>query len=184
MELVAFCKLSDTSKDSDKLSCSLMGRLKDKMMPAKSRSTKLTQNRNAQKLTRNIEIGCLDLDKKTLEWKQVRTPMGGGKLVLSVSKDTTLQELKKRALKHFFPDGKNRKSKLREFEFQKDLRDYNENALESTMTVASVYEGSGRGMVRLYICSTKKMLGMQPICDEEQPIKVRVDKMSVVGLFD
>ena len=76
LALVAFCKLSDTSKDPDKLGCSLMRRLKNKMMPAKSRSSKLTQNRNAQKLTRNIEIGWLDLGKKTLEWKQVRTPVG------------------------------------------------------------------------------------------------------------
>ncbi|VDI61427.1 Hypothetical predicted protein [Mytilus galloprovincialis] len=77
-----------------------------------NRSEKLKGNDNAKKHERKIEIGWFDYDYRSSEYRQVRTPNGGGARYINAPKtwrqDDILQHGKK---VFFFLNGKSKKRK-------------------------------------------------------------------------
>lgn len=82
---------------------------------------------------------------------------------MKLPKDTLVSSLRDRAKRHFFPDGGNRKGKVEDFTFEQLLWDYNQHPVDASHTLSSLYAESGRGMVRLYLCSKKKSLDVDTL---------------------
>lgn len=96
---------------------SLLEKLQKKMKTASASFGETSQtkcvhsnsSKNALKSTRKIEIGWLH------EGRQVRKRTGGGTRILTVSKDSTKEDLLKLAKDLFFPNGESKMGKWEEF---------------------------------------------------------------------
>ena len=118
-----------------------------------SRAEKLHGNTNAVRENRRIEVGWHDFDPASQMHKQVRIQNGGGIRHLSVPRSTTVEDILQIALQLFFPDGKNKKGDIGDFEFQ--IRNFDGSSV-GQCTLGELYERTKVKMLRLNIFSCKK----------------------------
>ena len=118
-----------------------------------SRPEKLRGNSNAVREYRRIEVGWHDFDPASQMHKQVRIQNGGGIRHLSVPKLMTVEDILQSALQLFFPDGKNKKGDIGDFEFE--IRNFDGSSV-GQCTMGELYERTKVKMLRLNIFSCKK----------------------------
>ena len=88
------------------------------------------------------------------EFVQVRTKKGGGTRKESVTKDSKKQNLIEKALRLFFPDGKNPEGSLADFDI--DLTDFQKHSLDGGITVGELYEKTKLPILRFYLTTKKR----------------------------
>jgi hypothetical protein len=110
--------------------------------------TRLKGNENARKCKRKIEMGWLYTDGEN-RTKQVRQNHGGGTRAISVDTSLTSEELVELGKGLFFPGGKSVKGDMRNFVFS--IATFDRSPLDSSKTIADLYEDTGFKILRLYL---------------------------------
>ncbi|KAM4698703.1 uncharacterized protein WCC33_014236 [Rhinophrynus dorsalis] len=105
-----------------------------------------------RKITRSIEIGWLHEDEGVI--KQVRTKQGGGTRKVAMPKTAGKEELMQQGKSLFFPAGKSSKGHESVFEF--DMCDFQQNSLNTDVTIGSMYEAVKLPMLRFYLITVPK----------------------------
>ena len=118
-----------------------------------SRPEKLRGNSNAVRENRRVEVGWHDFDPASQMHKQVRIQNGGGVRHLSCPKLTTVEDILQSALQLFFPDGKNKKGDVGDFEFE--IRNVDGSSV-GQCTLGELYERTKVKMLRLNVFSVRK----------------------------
>jgi len=131
-----------------------------------SRPEKLRGNSNAARENRRIEVGWHDFDHVCHMHKQVRIQNGGGIRHLSVPKLTTVEDILQSALQLFFPDGKNKKGDIGDFEFE--IRSFDGSSV-GQCTLGELYERTKVKMLRLNIFSRKKSDVLSTLTTKRSP---------------
>nr|XP_054588707.1 uncharacterized protein LOC129153501 [Nothobranchius furzeri] len=121
--------------------------------------------KNALKSKRKIELGWMIYDEEIEAFKQVRAKRGGGTRRVDVSKDAKKNDIIQMAIDLFFPNGRNREGSLADFEV--DLRDYQEVAVDDNITVGQLYIDTKLPVIRFYLTTRKKMETHSNCQDEE-----------------
>ncbi|XP_054604749.2 uncharacterized protein [Nothobranchius furzeri] len=121
--------------------------------------------KNALKSKRKIELGWMIYDEEIEAFKQVRAKRGGGTRRVDVSKDAKKNDIIQMAVDLFFPNGRNREGSLADFEV--DLRDYQEVAVDDNITVGQLYFDTKLPVIRFYLTTRKKMETHSNCQDEE-----------------
>jgi len=132
-----------------------------------SRPDKLRGNLNAMRENRRIEVGWHDLDPASQNYKQVRSQNGGGIRHLSVPKSMTVEDILHSALQLFFPDGKNKKGDIGDFEFE--IRNVDGSSV-GQCTMGELYERTKVKMLRLNIFSRKKTYDQSTLSTKRSPV--------------
>lgn len=132
-----------------------------------SRPDKLRGNLNAMRENRRIEVGWHDLDPASQNYKQVRSQNGGGIRHLSVPKSMTVEDILQSALQLFFPDGKNKKGDIGDFEFE--IRNVDGSSV-GQCTMGELYERTKVKMLRLNIFSRKKTYDQSTLSTKRSPV--------------
>ena len=132
-----------------------------------SRPDKLLGNSNAARDKRRIEVGWHDFDTGYQTYKQVRSQYGGGIRHLSLSKGMAVEDIMQVSLKLFFPDGKNRKGDIDDFEFE--IRNADGSSV-GQCTIGELYERLKVKMLRLNIFSRKKTYAQSTVSTERSPV--------------
>lgn len=117
------------------------------------RREKLRCNTNAMRESRRIEVGWHDFDPASQTHKQVRIQNGGGIRHLSAPTVMTVEDVLQTALQLFFPDGKNKKGDVGDFDFH--IRSFDGSSV-GHCTLGELYERTKVKMLRLNIFSCKK----------------------------
>lgn len=109
-------------------------------------------NAHASKKTRKVQLG-LKVDGVHVR----REDHGGGKRFASMNKDAVKDEIMCRAKSFFFPNGMSKYvGPIADFTFE--LNDFQENPVNSSDTIGSLYESTGLGLLRFYLCATSKIV--------------------------
>ena len=153
--IAAFAKKPETDNSRN-----LLDQLREKLGSKKRRlarehilrSASQCGNKNAKKIERRVELGWLT--KQGGEYKQVKSPKGGGVKHLTVSGTCPASSLLDSAINLFFPNGvaKNGEKKT-DFTFQ--LWDNANNIIDSGTTVTELYETLKVKLLRVYMASDK-----------------------------
>ncbi|MEQ2283001.1 hypothetical protein AMECASPLE_006644 [Ameca splendens] len=93
-------------------------------------------------------------DEEKQAFKQVRAKRGGGTRRVDVSKDAKKSEIIQTAAALLFPNGRNREGALADYEV--DLKDYQEVAVDDKITVGQLYNDSKLPIIRFYLTTCKK----------------------------
>ena len=161
---VAFCRKAALSQKSPLRKESILSRQRQRLSGAegmlpKKRPSKWAGNSNAKRKARRIEVGWMDFDEEEERYKQVKSVNGGGARHLSIDKNETVANIKVMAENLFFPKGHSKR--------KKSLSHYSTHIESSQVhvdvsnTVDELYNESKVKMLRLYLC-TKKKMGQQP----------------------
>lgn len=129
-------------------------------------STYPTGNVNALKQNRRIELGWMDFDHSTKEFRQVRSNSGGGTRQLKVKKEYGVNKLLELSTALFFPGGTSKRGRQEEFDLS--MQDFRGCELGEA-TVGELYETTSVKMLRLYLCSKKRD---QPEPDNQDEVKL------------
>lgn len=113
-----------------------------------------SQNKNATKMMRKIEVGWMHYDDGTQAFKQVRTKRGGGTRKLEMSKGAQKKELIKEATGLFFPSGRNNQGSLTDFKL--NLTNYQGVVLDEVTTVGQLYQETELPLLRFYLTTQTK----------------------------
>lgn len=111
-------------------------------------STYPTGNVNALKQNRRIELGWMDFDHSTKEFRQVRSNSGGGTRQLKVKKEYGVNKLLELSTALFFPGGTSKRGRQEEFDLS--MQDFRGCELGEA-TVGELYETTSVKMLRLYL---------------------------------
>lgn len=151
---VAFCRTKTSAEDGNVTGGSVLSRLQSKLKMRKriSHSLQASSSRkiSVPKPTRRIELGWMNYEADSNDYKQVRSQNGGGTRHLSVDKDMTRNALIEIGKNLFFPEGNSKKGSLSAFQFELrdfQLRDVGEDS------VAELYDQSKVKLLRLYLFS-------------------------------
>ena len=112
----------------------------------------LRGNANAAKETRRIELGWMDYENSTKNYKQVRKQNGGGTRHVEVSKTAQIATILKLGQDLFFPDGVSKKGPIKDFNFT--VNDFREFSMGDS-NVGQLYSETKVKMLRLYLCTTQ-----------------------------
>ncbi|CAL9685426.1 unnamed protein product [Knipowitschia caucasica] len=143
-----FCMEKKSPKIKDAKKMSILHRLQKKMKTASGScgepsTTNPNTRKNAVKTTRKIEFGWLH------EGKQIRKRSGGGTRLLSVSKDSTKEDLLKTGKDLFFQNGESQMGKWEEF--YASIEDFKESPINDHVTVGELYNMHKFGILRFYL---------------------------------
>jgi len=131
-----------------------------------SRPDKLRGNSNAARENRRIEVGWHDFEPASQTHKQVRSQNGGGIRHLSVPKSMTVEDILQSALQLFFPDGKNKKGDIGDYEFE--IRNVDGSSV-GQCTMGELYERTKVKMLHLNIFSRKKTYAQSTLSTKQSP---------------
>ncbi|XP_071173910.1 uncharacterized protein [Mytilus edulis] len=118
-----------------------------------NRSEKLKGKNNAKKHERKIEIGWFDYDYRSSEYRQVRTPNGGGARYINAPKTWRQDDILQHGKKVFFLNGKSKRGKVTEFQYE--VRNFMGDRMDNDCTIADLYTLTGSKLLRFYIYSKK-----------------------------
>lgn len=113
-------------------------------------------NTSAKKTTRRIELGWMDYNIGSRDFKQVRQKLGGGVRHLRVEKSLQLSELLIHAKETFFPLGKSKRGTLEDFDIQ--LKDFQGTELNLDKNITELYDESKLKILRVYLYTKKKTI--------------------------
>ena len=136
--------IADPSSDSD-------GSLDTNSVRSKL-TTRLTGNVNASKDVRQVRIGFILKDGKTETHLRARS--GGGTRTVDVSKDSTRDVVLQVAKDLFFPEGQSKLGSVDNFTLR--LLDYQENGMESSTTVGSIFQITKLPRLTFYLHAERK----------------------------
>ncbi|XP_066566940.1 uncharacterized protein LOC136754734 isoform X2 [Amia ocellicauda] len=155
---VAFCRQQNTSEDMTPRNHPLFERLSGKLCSPQNKGRQKVDrsrigqgNSNAKRKDRRVEIGWMDYDEKTEEYRQVRAAKGGGTRHLRVDKSTKIEELRKIAQDIFFPDGSYKKWNIKDV--NTEICDFGQQEAERDCTVEELYNSNNVKILRLYLCT-------------------------------
>jgi len=176
--LRVFCRQALVGKDhSQAAHCSessgqgaLIARLKAKLdkkqLKTSSKALALVGNTNAKKVTRRLELGWLNFDATSGQYKQVRYKRGGGTRKVSTDCNDTMDHLLTMAKGLFFRDGVSVEGRQEDFEF--GMGGFDGCAIDLNVTVEEVYSRSMAKMLRLYMMTKSVDLVAGTHCDVEE----------------
>lgn len=162
LAVLGFCRRKEDSPNKTR-KVKLFDRLKSKLAKRKpsdgDSGTKHVEHsqptkKNALRNNRKIEIGWMHYDSELEAFKQVRVKRGGGTRKVQISKNAQKKDLIQEAVHLFFPNGKNSKGLLADFEL--DLQDYQEAAVDDAVTVGQLYTETKLNILRFYLTTRKK----------------------------
>ncbi|KAG9264543.1 hypothetical protein AMEX_G22824 [Astyanax mexicanus] len=131
----------------DRLQTTLFG-------PREEVSRKHMGNTYAKKKARRVELGWMNYNEKSCNFKQVRTANGGGTKHISINKQAKLCDVQKMAERIFFPTGASRFFYLKDVDC--DIRDFSHRRLDQSLTVEDLYKANKAKIVRLYLFTKKR----------------------------
>ncbi|XP_072550021.1 uncharacterized protein [Salminus brasiliensis] len=133
----------------------LMERLQSRHFgPREDVSKRHMGNTYAKKKARRVELGWMNYNEKSCNFKQVRTANGGGTKHISINKQTKLCDVQKMAERIFFPAGASRFFYLKDVDC--DIRDFSHRRLDENLTVEDLYKSNKAKIVRLYLFTKKR----------------------------
>ena len=116
---------------------------------------------NHLKRERNIEIGWMHYDQLEKEYKHVRTISGGGTRKQNVPKSWTKYDILQRAKELFFPNGVSTYiGSIDSVDI--DLADYQQQPLDNTLTIESIFSITGLSKLRFYLLTQEKSPSATP----------------------
>lgn len=182
---VAFCREAALSQKTPSRKESLLSRLRQRLsgaegVPPKKKSSQWAGNSNAKRKVRRIEVGWMDFDEEEERYKQVKSVNGGGTRHLSVDKNATVADIKVMAENLFFPKGCSKRN--RSLSHYSTHIESSQIHFDASNTVDELYNDSKVKILRLYLC-TKKKMGQQP---PEAPVEGNqvTSQHSLVDLTD
>ena len=116
---------------------------------------------NHLKRERNIEIGWMHYDQLEKEYKHVRTISGGGTCKQNVPKSWTKYDILQRAKELFFPNGVSTYiGSIDSVDI--DVADYQQQPLDNTLTIESIFSITGLSKLRFYLLTQEKSPSATP----------------------
>ncbi|XP_023808409.1 uncharacterized protein LOC110015555 [Oryzias latipes] len=169
---VAFCRRTALSESGSSRKESILSRLRQRVsgteeMPLKKRFSTLKGNVNAKRQMRRIEIGWMDFDEIAERYKQVKSVNGGGTRHLSIEKEKTVADVKVLAESLFFPEGFSKKN-MRLSNYSTHIESSQMNICVSD-TIEQLYSLCKVKLLRLYLCTKKKMEWNQAVEEDNDP---------------
>ena len=181
--LVAFCRRNPPGDKKAIDRNHLLEKVRSKIAnPFKKRkdrddtTEKPTGNDFAKKKDRRLELGWMNYDFMSGSYKAVRTAKGGGTRLVTVERNTNIQEIQHLAMKLFFPEGKSKVLKLKDLHFE--MCDFQQNVIDEECTIDELYEKTKVKLLRVYLCTKKKS---KYVHDTESDVILQAGETQTIG---
>ena len=150
--LMAFAKSAQKSEYTS--AKGLLERISRRLsVGGRTKSEKLTGNKNAKKVERQFELGWLNYENGEL--KQIKSKRGGGTRKLKMSCTTSVEEIMNKGKQLFFPNGTSvQHGPLDDFDVS--ITSFDRSPIPQMSTIGDLYDLTKVGMLRLYICTKIK----------------------------
>ena len=155
---VAFCRKQNenaaTTKDGDNSTetqtSKLLDRLRNRFGTRKRKNAESSHpcSKNALNTKRALELGWMDYDFDTCQFRQVRKLGGGGTRSLNVEKQAGVALIIQEGQRLFFKDGKSKRGCIEEFEFS--VQDFSGHEMDND--IGQLYEETSVKLLRVYMC--------------------------------
>lgn len=135
-------------------------------------------NTNAKRKERRVEIGWIDYDFKSQEYKQVKSPAGGGIKHECFGVNQTLSSILEEIIEWFFPNGSSRRGRVENFHFF--ITDATHEPIDGDITVSEMYAKGKFTILRLYLASKKKASEAKVVLPDLNPMPAPQPQYDIV----